>query len=79
MIKVVNVSPLENYELLLEFNNGEKRIKDIKPYLDKGIFSKLKDKKFFEKVKISFGTVSWNSEIDLDAENLYDTSKKIDQ
>lgn len=79
MIRVVNVSPLENYELLLEFNNGEKRIKDIKPYLDKGIFSKLKDKKFFEKVKISFGTVSWNSEIDLDAENLYDTSKKIDQ
>ena len=79
MIRVVNVSPLENYELLLEFNNGEKRIKDIKPYLDKGIFSKLKDKKFFEKVKISFGTVSWNSEIDLDPENLYDTSKKIDQ
>ena len=24
MIKVVDVKPLENYELLLEFNNGEK-------------------------------------------------------
>ena len=79
MTKIVNVCPLDNYEILLEFNNGEKRIKDMKPYLDKGIFSKLKDKKFFEKVKISFGTISWDSEIEMDAEKLYDTSKKIDQ
>lgn len=78
MLKIVNVKPLENYELLLEFDNGEKKVKDMKPYLEKGIFSKLKDKNFFNKVKISFGTISWSAEIDMDAENLYNTSKELD-
>jgi len=79
MIKIVDVKPLDNFELLLEFNNGEKKIKDMKPYLEKGIFSKLKDKNFFNRVRISFGTISWDSEIDMDAENLYNTSKNIKQ
>ena len=56
-----------------------KKIKDIKPYLEKGFFSKLKDKKFFNSVKISFDTISCDSEIDMDAENLYNTSKIEDQ
>ena len=77
MIKIVDVKPLENYELLLEFDNGEKKIKDMKPYLNKGVFSKLKDKDFFNTVKISFSTVSWDGEIDMDAENLYNTSDSI--
>ncbi len=79
MIRIVNITPLDNYELLLEFDNGEKKIKDMKPYLEKGIFSKLKNKEFFQQVKISFGTICWGRELDLDAENLYQTSQKLDQ
>lgn len=53
MIKIKNVKSLNDYKLLITFENNEKRIKDMKPYLEKGVFSKLKDKEFFNKVKIA--------------------------
>ena len=74
MRKIVDVKPLEEYKLLIEFDNGEKRIKDMKPYLNKGVFSKLKEKKFFESVKISYGTICWDDDIDLCADSIYETS-----
>lgn len=42
-LAVINVEPLNDYKLLLTFDNGEKRIFDVSPYLDKGIFKELKD------------------------------------
>ena len=77
MIKIVEVKPIEDYKLLLTFDNNVKKIKDMKPYLDKGVFKKLKDKQFFKKVKISFGTITWGDEIDMCADSLYETSDSI--
>lgn len=77
MRKIINVEVLENYELLLTFDNNVKKIKDMKPYLDKGIFTKLKDKDVFNKVKISFGTISWEDDIDMCADSLYETSEEV--
>ena len=74
MKKVISVEPLNNYKILLTFSNNEKRIKDMKPYLNKGVFKKLKDNTFFNSVHISFDTISWNDEIDICAETLYETS-----
>ena len=74
MNRIIEVQALDNYELLLTFDNGEKRIKDMKPYLEKGIFQKLKDKDFFNSVKVSYGTISWNDEIDLCADSIYENS-----
>lgn len=31
--KAIDVKPLENYLLLITFNNGEQKIFDVKPYL----------------------------------------------
>ena len=78
MRKIKKVEVLSNYQLLLTFDNGEIRIKDMKPYLNKGVFQKLKDKDFFNTVKICYGTISWGEKIDICADNLYTTSKKID-
>ena len=47
MIRIKEVKPLDDYKLLITFENNEKKIKDMKPYLEKGIFSKLKNKDFF--------------------------------
>ncbi len=77
MRKVVDVQVLENYELLLTFDNNVKKIKDMKPYLDKGVFKKLKDEEVFNKVKISFGTISWENDIDMCADSLYETSEEV--
>ena len=49
MKEIIDVQPLEDYKLLLTFSDKEKKIKDMKPYLDKGVFVKLKNKKFFKK------------------------------
>ncbi len=77
MREIVEVQPLDDYKLLLIFDNHEKRIKDMKPYLEKGVFKELKDKKFFKSVKLAYGTISWNGRIDLCADELYMSSEKI--
>lgn len=77
MRKIVDVEVLEDYELLLTFDNDVKKIKDMKPYLEKGVFRKLKDKEVFNKVKISFGTISWENDIDMCADSLYETSEEV--
>ena len=76
MKEVIKVEPLKDYKLLLTFNNNEKKIKDMKPYLDKGVFKKLKNINFFNTVEIKYGTISWGENIDMCADSLYDTSEK---
>ena len=34
MNKIISVKPLDDYNLLLIFSNNEKRIKDMKPYIE---------------------------------------------
>ncbi|MBR3002141.1 MAG: DUF2442 domain-containing protein [Clostridia bacterium] len=75
MNRIIEVKALDNYEILVTYENGEKRIKDMKPYLEKGVFKKLKDEEFFKSVKLAFGTVSWGDEIDLCADSIYETSE----
>ena len=50
--KAIDVKPLENYLLLISFDNGEQRVFDVKPYLSHKAFESLKDKKIFDTVKI---------------------------
>lgn len=77
MREIIKVEALEDYKLMLTFDNGEVKIKDMKPYLDKGVFKKLKDINIFNNVKIKFGTISWENDIDMCADSLYETSKNI--
>lgn len=74
MNRIKEVEALEDYQLLVTFDNGEKRIKDMKPYLEKGVFKKLKDENFFKTVKIAYGTVTWDNNIDLCADSIYESS-----
>ncbi|MDN5360802.1 MAG: hypothetical protein PWQ84_1865 [Thermotogaceae bacterium] len=74
-LAITDVKPLKNYQLLLTFENNEKKIFDMKPYLDKGIFSELKDEKKFRSVRVSFDSIEWCNQADLDPEFLYDKSK----
>jgi len=71
---VVDVKPLEDYKLLLTFENGEKRTFDMKPYLDKGVFIELKEKKLFKTVRVSFDSIEWINKADIDPEVLYENS-----
>ena len=69
--RVTDVVPNDNYELLITFNNGEKRLFDAKQLLDMKVFAPLKNKEFFRSVKVEFGTVVWPQDIDYCPDTLY--------
>ncbi len=73
-LAVVEVKPMSDYQLLLKFENGEKRVFDVKPYLDKGIFKELRDEKVFRSVRVSFDSIEWSNQADIDPEDLYEYS-----
>ncbi len=52
-LSVKNVIPLADYKLLITFENGEDRVFDVKPYLEIGKFSELKDVTLFNSVYLS--------------------------
>jgi hypothetical protein len=75
--KVKSVQVLENYVLEIEFNNGEKGLFSMSPYLDYPVYKPLKDYNIFKKAKVTMGFISWNGEIDMSPDNLYLESKMI--
>lgn len=75
-LAVVAVEPLSEYRLLLTFENGERRIFDMKPYLEKGIYRELKDESKFRTVRVSFDSIEWCNKADIDPEFLYEKSVK---
>jgi len=74
-LSVIRVKPLPNYELELTFENKEKKIFDVKPYLNTGLFKTLEDEKLFRMVKVSYDSIEWPNGVDLDPEVLYEESK----
>lgn len=75
--EIIDVKPLEDYKLLLTFDNNVKKIKDMKPYLNKGVFKALQDKSIFNRVSIVLGTIAWG-DIDMCPDSLYESSKEIE-
>ena len=71
---VIKVSAVADYVLNIEFDNGEIRCLDMKPYLEFGVFSRLKNPDSFNQVRVSFDTVEWETGIDLAPEFVYNKS-----
>ena len=73
--KLIDVVPLQNYMLELHYENGEKRIFDVKPYLKGSWFEKLKDVSVFKTVKVVDNwTVEWSEGQDICPDTLYEDS-----
>jgi hypothetical protein len=77
-LSVINVKPLDGYKLLLKFENDEKRIFDVSPYLNMGKFVELKDVSLFNTVTVKFDSIEWANRMDLDPEILYEKSIKAE-
>lgn len=65
--------------LLIEFDSGEQGTLDMKPFLDFGVFQRLKDLGAFNRVRVAFDTVEWDFGIDLDPEFVYGKSMKVSE
>jgi hypothetical protein len=77
--RVKDVKPNPDYTLTLLFDNGEIRIFDVKPYLDKGIFKELRDKRQFYSVRPFLGSVQWRNGQDFCPDTLYLESEKVEE
>lgn len=69
--RVKSVSALDDYELEVSFDNGESRRFDVKPYLDRGIFVRLRDHAVFRAARVVAGSVEWPTGLDLSYDTLY--------
>lgn len=71
---VSTVTPLADYKLLLEYDDGEKRIFDVAPLMKFQAFSPLADEAFYRQVRVISGcTVGWDN-IDICPDCLYSHS-----
>jgi len=68
---VKTVRPIADYRLDLEFEDGERRIFDMNPYLDRGVFTRLRDRALFAAVRVVAGSVEWPGGLDLSYDTLY--------
>ena len=83
---VKSVRAIEEYQLEVSFDNGESRQFDLKPYLDRGIFVRLRDQDAFRAVRVVAGSIEWTNGLDLSYDTLYvegqpivTTTRKADQ
>ena len=75
-VKIATLATLPNYTLLAGFSNGEYKLFDLKPYIEKykpfqalNIVNGL-----YEQAKIDVGGygVVWNDELDISADAIYE-------
>ena len=76
---VVSVEVKQEYILKLVFKNKEVRLFDVRPFLDKGVFTELKDLNYFKQVKVAFGAIEWPHEQDFSKDTLYLLSAPSDK
>lgn len=67
---VKTATPLPNFRIYVEIDNGRKGIFDLTPYLDHGVFRELRDVHYFNRVGILFGAVTWPNGQDIAPETL---------
>jgi hypothetical protein len=74
---VKHVNPLDDYRLEVVFENGERRIFDVKPYLQRGVFVRLQNRATLQAARVVAGSVEWPGGLDLSYDTLYLESQPI--
>lgn len=79
LLDVIEVVYVSEYKLILTFENGEKKMVDLKNRLIGPIFEPLKDVDYFKKVYVNkeLGTIVWPNGADKAPETLYNIGQPI--
>lgn len=72
MEKVCAVQALSGHRLRISFSTGDVKVFDVNPYLDKGLFSRLRDPALFAQAYVAYDTVCWPGNLDIAPETLFD-------
>ena len=76
--RIKDVHPNSDFTLTLTFTNHEVRLFDVKPYLDRGIFRELKDRRYFNSVRPFLGSIQWPNGQDFCPDTLFQQSRPIE-
>ena len=68
---ITKVIPQNNKILCLEFDNGERKQFDVKPYIKGSWFGKLSDDAYFKTVNPNDYTIKWADDQDICPNDLY--------
>ncbi len=77
--KIIAVKPKPNYILEVLFENSEKRLFSVAPYLKYTVYKPLENLSFFNNVMVKYGTLVWGKEeiIDFDPYTIYSEGKSF--
>ena len=74
----VFVKAMEDLCIYLKFEDGKEKIYDMSDLIENNpMYSRLKDKEYFKKVKVAGESVEWPNGEDVCPENLYHDGKDI--
>jgi hypothetical protein len=74
LLDVISVQPRPEFQLDLEFQNGERRRFDVRPLLTMKPWDRIASPAVFALVRVDYGTVVWPDDVDIAPETLYDQS-----
>ena len=80
-MRITSAKSLPNFQLELQFDNGESGVVDLSPLVGRGVFAAWEMPGVFEQISLtSEGAVEWPGELDLCPDALYlrMTGKKVE-
>lgn len=72
MKKLIEVKPLEDYNISVKYSDGIEGIVDLSNFVGKGVFKIWESYSEFQKVSIGeSGELNWNDSIDICSDSIY--------
>jgi Protein of unknown function (DUF2442) len=65
IINIVKATPLNNYNLYIEYADGFSKQINFLPFIKDGVSKQLLDLEMFNTVKVDFGTIVWQNGYDV--------------
>jgi len=75
-LEVTDAKYINDYKILLGFNDGISKTVDLKNELNGEIFQPLRNKNYFKTFIIKYNTIEWNNGADFAPEYLYQIGEK---